>query len=90
MELGLLFQSLFLLQGSHPRFTGENMEKNKVLYTRFANLAAKHGCTPPQLALAWLMHQGDDVVPIPGTIPSLLQMFIHIKLHFLLHYFRVF
>ncbi|CAN4092883.1 unnamed protein product [Withania somnifera] len=52
---------------SHPRFTGENLEKNKVLYTRFANLAAKHGCRPPQLALAWLLHQGDDVVPIPGT-----------------------
>ncbi|WMV47807.1 hypothetical protein MTR67_041192 [Solanum verrucosum] len=55
------------LVGSHPRFSGENLEKNKALYTRFANLAAKHGCTPPQLALAWLMHQGDDVIPIPGT-----------------------
>ncbi|OIS98657.1 PREDICTED: perakine reductase-like [Nicotiana attenuata] len=55
------------LMGSHPRFSGENLEKNKVLYSRFANLAAKHGCTPPQLALAWLLHQGDDVVPIPGT-----------------------
>ncbi|KAF3646902.1 putative aldo-keto reductase 1 [Capsicum annuum] len=55
------------LMGVHPRFTGENLENNKVLYARFANLAAKHGCTPPQLALAWLLHQGDDVVPIPGT-----------------------
>ncbi|KAL3359580.1 hypothetical protein AABB24_016235 [Solanum stoloniferum] len=55
------------LMGSHPRFSGENLEKNKALYTRLANLAAKHGCTPPQLALAWLLHQGDDVVPIPGT-----------------------
>ncbi|KAI3459426.1 hypothetical protein Pfo_016089 [Paulownia fortunei] len=51
----------------HPRFTGDNLEKNKVLYARFASLAAKHSCTPPQLALAWLLHQGDDVVPIPGT-----------------------
>ncbi|KAK4434055.1 Perakine reductase [Sesamum alatum] len=51
----------------HPRFTGDNLEKNKVLYTRFASLAAKHSCTPPQLALAWLLHQGNDVVPIPGT-----------------------
>ncbi|CAA2969891.1 Hypothetical predicted protein [Olea europaea subsp. europaea] len=51
----------------HPRFVGENLEKNKVLYARFANLAAKHSCTPPQLALAWLLHRGDDVVPIPGT-----------------------
>ncbi|KAJ4956619.1 hypothetical protein NE237_013402 [Protea cynaroides] len=50
-----------------PRFTGENLEKNKVLYKRLANLAAKHGCTPAQLALAWVLHQGDDVVPIPGT-----------------------
>ncbi|GKV43726.1 hypothetical protein SLEP1_g50980 [Rubroshorea leprosula] len=51
----------------HPRFRGENLEKNKVLYTRFTDLAAKHACTPPQLALAWLLHQGEDIVPIPGT-----------------------
>ncbi|KAF5950975.1 hypothetical protein HYC85_012968 [Camellia sinensis] len=51
----------------HPKFTGENLEKNKILYARFAELAAKHGCSPPQLALAWLLHQGNDVVPIPGT-----------------------
>ncbi|XP_057783351.1 perakine reductase-like isoform X2 [Salvia miltiorrhiza] len=52
---------------SHPRFTGDNQEKNRVIYTHFAALAAKHSCTPPQLALAWLLHQGHDVVPIPGT-----------------------
>ncbi|KAL7220349.1 hypothetical protein ACSBR2_013265 [Camellia fascicularis] len=52
---------------THPRFSGENLEKNKILYARFADLAAKHGCSPPQLALAWLFHQGNDVVPIPGT-----------------------
>ncbi|KAJ9154261.1 hypothetical protein P3X46_027616 [Hevea brasiliensis] len=52
---------------AHPRFKQENIEKNKVLYTRLANLAAKHGCTPPQLALSWLLHQGNDIVPIPGT-----------------------
>lgn len=68
----------FLLQAALPRFNEQNLEKNKVLYTRFANLAAKHGCTPPQLALAWVMHQGDDVIPIPGMIPSLLQMFIQV------------
>ncbi|KAL4642266.1 hypothetical protein ACB092_02G002900 [Castanea dentata] len=51
----------------HPRFMGENLEKNKLLYARLANLATKHACTPPQLALAWLLHQGDDVIPIPGT-----------------------
>ncbi|XP_012069711.1 perakine reductase isoform X2 [Jatropha curcas] len=52
---------------SHPRFKEENLEKNKFLYTRLAELATKHGCTPPQLALAWLLHQGDDICLIPGT-----------------------
>ncbi|XP_024439511.1 probable aldo-keto reductase 1 isoform X1 [Populus trichocarpa] len=51
----------------HPRFTEENIEKNKVFYSRIEKLAAKHGCTPAQLALAWVINQGDDVVPIPGT-----------------------
>ncbi|CAI0465748.1 unnamed protein product [Linum tenue] len=51
----------------HPRFAAENVHKNKVLYTRVANLATKHGCTPPQLALAWLLHQGNDIIPLPGT-----------------------
>ncbi|KAM6545505.1 hypothetical protein CsatB_026241 [Cannabis sativa] len=51
----------------HPRFKDENLEKNKVIYARLANLAEKHGCIPPQLALAWLLHQGKDIVPIPGT-----------------------
>ncbi|KAG6535115.1 probable aldo-keto reductase 1 [Zingiber officinale] len=50
-----------------PRFAAENLEKNKILYTRVENLARKHHCTPVQLALAWVLHQGDDVVPIPGT-----------------------
>uniref|UniRef100_A0A0D6R8H8 NADP-dependent oxidoreductase domain-containing protein n=1 Tax=Araucaria cunninghamii TaxID=56994 RepID=A0A0D6R8H8_ARACU len=52
---------------NHPRFKAESLEKNKVFYTRIADLAKKHGCTPGQLALAWVLHQGDDVVPIPGT-----------------------
>ncbi|XP_022858362.1 perakine reductase-like isoform X4 [Olea europaea var. sylvestris] len=51
----------------HPRFTEENLDKNKVIYFRIEALAKKHGCTPAQLALAWVLHQGDDVVPIPGT-----------------------
>ncbi|XP_038970234.1 perakine reductase-like [Phoenix dactylifera] len=51
----------------HPRFTGENLEKNKILYLRIEKLAAKYQCTPARLALAWVLHQGDDVVPIPGT-----------------------
>ena len=49
-------------------FAGENLERNKVHYARIAELAIKHGCTPSQLALAWLFHQGDDVVPIPGKL----------------------
>ncbi|XP_068636233.1 perakine reductase-like [Aristolochia californica] len=52
---------------SHPRFTGENLEKNKVFYERIEKLAQKHLCTPAQLALAWVLYQGSDVVPIPGT-----------------------
>ncbi|XP_052208646.1 perakine reductase-like [Diospyros lotus] len=51
----------------NPRFMGENLERNKGIYIRVADLAAKCGCSPPQLALAWLLHQGNDVVPIPGT-----------------------
>lgn len=50
-----------------PRFTGENFDKNKMLYWRLEKLAEKHGCTAAQLALAWILHQGEDVVPIPGT-----------------------
>ncbi|KAK4483208.1 hypothetical protein RD792_010388 [Penstemon davidsonii] len=50
-----------------PRFTGENWEKNKAFYFRVDVLAKKHGCTPAQLALAWINHQGDDITSIPGT-----------------------
>ncbi|KAK3161298.1 hypothetical protein QOZ80_1BG0075350 [Eleusine coracana subsp. coracana] len=51
----------------HPRFTAENLEKNKQIYLKIVDLAKKHQCSPAQLALAWVLHQGDDVVPIPGT-----------------------
>ncbi|KAJ0981651.1 hypothetical protein J5N97_009906 [Dioscorea zingiberensis] len=51
----------------HPRFQGENLEKNKVVYERVAKLASRHKRSPAQLALAWLLHKGDDVIPIPGT-----------------------
>jgi aryl-alcohol dehydrogenase-like predicted oxidoreductase len=50
-----------------PRFQAENLEHNKILYERICDLAAKKECTPSQLALAWVHHQGDDVCPIPGT-----------------------
>ncbi|KAH7661429.1 Perakine reductase protein [Dioscorea alata] len=52
---------------SHPRFSGENLEKNKRLYVRVENLAKNHQCSTAQLALAWVLHRGDDVAPIPGT-----------------------
>jgi aryl-alcohol dehydrogenase-like predicted oxidoreductase len=50
-----------------PRWQGENLEHNRTLVARVRELAAEVGCTPVQLALAWLLHQGPDVVPIPGT-----------------------
>lgn len=50
-----------------PRFSPENFPKNLVLVDRFKSLADKKGCTTGQLALAWLMAQGEDVIPIPGT-----------------------
>ncbi|CDP06800.1 unnamed protein product [Coffea canephora] len=50
-----------------PRFMGDNFEKNKTIYFRLDALAKKHGCTPAQLAIAWVLHRGDDIAPIPGT-----------------------
>jgi aryl-alcohol dehydrogenase-like predicted oxidoreductase len=50
-----------------PRLQAENLEHNKVLYERINALASRKGCTPSQLALAWLHHQEDNVCPIPGT-----------------------
>jgi aryl-alcohol dehydrogenase-like predicted oxidoreductase len=50
-----------------PRFQGENFEKNLALVTRVEALATQKGCTPAQLALAWVLAQGDTLVPIPGT-----------------------
>jgi aryl-alcohol dehydrogenase-like predicted oxidoreductase len=51
----------------NPRFAGENFDRNLELLARVKELAAEHDCTPGQLAIAWVMHQGEDVVPIPGT-----------------------
>ncbi|HEU4699136.1 MAG TPA: aldo/keto reductase [Gemmatimonadales bacterium] len=51
----------------HPRFQGENFRKNLDLVKRVEELAAEQGVTASQLALAWVLAQGDDVVPIPGT-----------------------
>ena len=50
-----------------PRFQGHNFQKNLQLVERVEKLAAEKRCTPAQLALAWVLAQGDDIVPIPGT-----------------------
>ncbi len=50
-----------------PRFQGENFSKNLELVKHIENLAAEKGCTPAQVGLAWVMAQGEDIVPIPGT-----------------------
>ena len=50
-----------------PRFQGENFQKNLDLVRHVEEVASRKGCTPAQLVLAWLLHQGDDIVPIPGT-----------------------
>jgi aryl-alcohol dehydrogenase-like predicted oxidoreductase len=52
---------------NHPRFNGENFDKNVALVGEVEAMARDKGCTAAQLALAWVLGQGDDVVPIPGT-----------------------
>jgi aryl-alcohol dehydrogenase-like predicted oxidoreductase len=52
---------------NHPRFQEENAARNHALVDAVTELAEARGCTPAQLALAWLLHQGEDIVPIPGT-----------------------
>jgi aryl-alcohol dehydrogenase-like predicted oxidoreductase len=51
----------------HPRFQGENFGRNLELVHRVERIAGEKGCTPGQLALAWLLAQGPNIVPIPGT-----------------------
>ena len=52
---------------NHPRFQGENFDRNIALVREVEKMAAEKGCTTAQLALAWVLAQGDDIVPIPGT-----------------------
>ena len=54
-------------RANHPRFKPENLAANRDRFAPLRSLAAELGLTPAQLALAWLLHQGDDIVPIPGT-----------------------
>jgi aryl-alcohol dehydrogenase-like predicted oxidoreductase len=51
----------------NPRFQGENFQKNFELVDKVKEIAIEKGCTPGQLALAWVLAQGEDIVPIPGT-----------------------
>jgi aryl-alcohol dehydrogenase-like predicted oxidoreductase len=51
----------------HPRFQDENFERNLKVVALLESMAAEKNITPAQLALAWLLHRGDDIVPIPGT-----------------------
>jgi aryl-alcohol dehydrogenase-like predicted oxidoreductase len=51
----------------NPRFQGENFDRNLATVASVGELAAEKGCTPAQLALAWVLAQGEDIVPIPGT-----------------------
>lgn len=51
----------------NPRFQGENFQKNLETVERVREIADEKGCTPGQIALAWLLAQGNDIVPIPGT-----------------------
>ena len=55
------------IRRNHPRFQGDNLTRNLELVKRIEEVAHRKGCTPAQLALAWLLAQGDDVVPIPGS-----------------------
>ncbi|GAA1795275.1 aldo/keto reductase [Planosporangium flavigriseum] len=52
---------------NHPRFQGENFQRNLDVVAQVREIAAEKGCTPAQLALAWVLAQGEDIVPIPGT-----------------------
>jgi aryl-alcohol dehydrogenase-like predicted oxidoreductase len=52
---------------NHPRFQGENLEHNQRLAETVKEIAAEKDVTPAQVALAWVLSRGDDVVPIPGT-----------------------
>ena len=53
---------------SQPRWQKENLVKNLALVEEVKGIAAEKGVTPGQLALAWVLHQGDDVFPIPGVL----------------------
>jgi aryl-alcohol dehydrogenase-like predicted oxidoreductase len=55
---------------NNPRFQGENFQKNRDLVARVEELAKRKRCTPAQLAIAWLLSRGEDIIPIPGSTRS--------------------
>jgi Predicted oxidoreductases (related to aryl-alcohol dehydrogenases) len=55
------------IRRNFPRFQGQNLQKNLQFVARIQEIAAEKGCTAPQLALKWILMQGSDIVPIPGT-----------------------
>ena len=54
-------------RGRHPRFAGDNLARNLQLVAAIEAMSKAKGCTPGQVALAWLLAQDSDIVPIPGT-----------------------
>lgn len=65
VDIGRLTEDDF--RKRHPRFSPEHWENNKHLAAAFAELASKKECTPAQLAIAWVLAQGENIIPIPGT-----------------------
>jgi aryl-alcohol dehydrogenase-like predicted oxidoreductase len=58
---------MFEVRAAMPRFTGANLEHNLQAVAQFNALAVELGITPAQLSLGWVLAQGEDIVPIPGT-----------------------
>ena len=54
-------------RNNNPRYQGENLSANRQRFTPLIKLSEDLGVTPAQLSLAWLLHQGDNIIPIPGT-----------------------
>ena len=52
---------------NHPRFSAQNIQQNKALLGVIESVAEESKCTPAQVAIAWVLAQGDDIIPIPGT-----------------------
>ncbi|MCX5103974.1 MULTISPECIES: aldo/keto reductase [unclassified Streptomyces] len=67
MSCGTTFYPFLINCGNAPRFQGENFTANTAAASVVREVAARQEATPAQIALAWLLHRGEDIVPIPGT-----------------------